>query len=160
MFYGPEWERLRQMLLAGHDGTHVEIAPVGYEFPVAEDGYDLNWLTVRAKVTTNGARWGGSAPCLLTWELAGLCEWLAAQASSVEPAEAALDFLEPELEFCVVERTDSALTLRVITRHGLAGLWGTRPEDDERSVEVTLSREAVAQAAADLALEAKAFPQR
>ena len=148
------------MLLAGHDGTQVEIAPVAYEFPVADDGYDLNWLTVRAKVKTSAARWGGTDPCLLTWELRRLCEWLAAHASSTEPAEATLDFLEPELEFSVVEGTETDLILKITTRHGLAGLWGTRPPDDERSVEIRLSKEAVSKAAAELTVEAKEFPQR
>ena len=148
------------MLLAGQDGTRVEIAPIGYQFPLAEDGYDLNWLTVQAKVATSAGRWGGTDACLLTWELNGLCEWLAAQASAVEQTEKALEFLEPELEFCVVERTETELTLRITTRHGLAGFWGTRPADDERSVELRLSKEAVSQAAAELTLEAKAFPQR
>ncbi len=138
----------------------MEIAPLGYEFPVADDGYDLNWLRVRASVVTPAARWGGADACLLTWELTHLCEWLAAQAASKEPTEPTLDFLEPELEFSVVDGTESDLILKVTTRHGLAGLWGTRPPDDERSVEMRLSRQAVSQAAAQLTAEAKEFPQR
>lgn len=138
----------------------MEIAPLGYEFPVADDSYDLNWLTVRAKVVTPAARWGGTDACLLTWELTRLCEWLAAQASSKEATEATLDFLEPELEFSVVEGTETDLILRITTRHGLAGLWGTRPPDEERSVEIRLSKQAVSQAAAQLTDEAKEFPQR
>ena len=148
------------MLLAGQDGTRFEMAPIAYQFPLAEDGYDLNWLIIRAKVATTAGHWGGTDPCLLTWELQGLCEWLQAQASDAEGAERDLEFLEPELKFGLVDRVENDVVLRITTRHSLLGLWGTRPPEDERSVSLRVSKDEVSRAAAELALEAKAFPQR
>ncbi len=150
------------MILRGQNGATLELVPTGYEFAERQsEEHDDNWLNITAKASIDGAAWGGTDPCLLTWELQGLCDWLRAQALPGANAHDCLDFLEPELVFEIVSRETESIVLRITMHYAMStGDVGEFPKDAHRSVELRVSRAALAAAAEDLARDAAAFPRR
>lgn len=82
----------------------------GYEFPkhTRPDDHDSNWLNIRGEIETENWSHTFQHPCLLTWEVEELIEWLA---SLRDPARSAIDFLEPLLGFRQERDDPWALTL-------------------------------------------------
>jgi hypothetical protein len=104
---------------------------------------------------------GGTDPCLLSWELRDLCGWLWPLAGGGSTSEAMLDFLEPELTFEVVRHAPDHVELQIVTRYGMSrGDDGEMPSNFERTCLLRVSRTDLATAAADLAREAGAYPER
>ena len=64
--------------LADHSGNEFQLVILSYQHPdVHEDRWDSNWLLVSGTVATAaGQRWKFSAPCVTTFELAELADWL------------------------------------------------------------------------------------
>jgi hypothetical protein len=86
------------MQLVGSDGS-VELTLVGYQFPhLATAPWDSNWLIVRVRVQHPRGNWSAQDPCLLTYDVAGLADWLEAVAVGRED-DAELGFMEPNLLF-------------------------------------------------------------
>jgi hypothetical protein len=151
------------MILRGEGGELVTLAPAGYQFAgVSAERHDDNWLNVAVTASVGGASWGGTDPCLLTWELRGLCTWMRSHAEGGGTAADDLDFLEPELTFQVLERGADPIPLRITMRYALSG--GDAGDRDaassERIVDLRVSRADLAAAAVQLGQEAGAFPER
>jgi hypothetical protein len=103
--------------LSGADGSFFEMDIAGYQFPASVESplpeYDLNWLLVRIHARdTEGHEWEATDPCLLTWELAELAEWLR-KLSRNEPALSEIQFLEPCLWLEAVILIGSTFSLRI-----------------------------------------------
>jgi hypothetical protein len=87
------------MLFTNDEGSSFEMNIRGYQFPeVEDDKYDSNWLIVKINVNHPKGHWVSQYPCLLTWEVEDLAEWLSEIAYG-RPAKSVLNFIEPNLEF-------------------------------------------------------------
>jgi len=87
------------MKLCAADGTAFELTILGYQFPeLASEQYDSNWLVIRIHVDHPSGSWEARDPCLLSYEVAELADWLEAVAQG-EPARREMSFMEPNLEF-------------------------------------------------------------
>jgi hypothetical protein len=74
----------------------LELNVVGYQFSdCALDGWDSEWLVVQGKVTIERGSWKFLDPCLTTFELAALADWMR---SSPSPGRE-IGFVEPNLHF-------------------------------------------------------------
>jgi hypothetical protein len=69
----------------------------GRQFPDADDYWDGNWLVVRARMETNGARVECDGPLLMTADIGRFRNQLAVMAKTLK-GEAALQPLEPDLK--------------------------------------------------------------
>jgi hypothetical protein len=85
------------MRLVSEDGSTIEIAISGYQYPDSAGGWDGNWLLVAGEVRRPDLEWRFCDPCLTTWELQGLIAWRDGIAGGrlMEP----LGFTEPNLRF-------------------------------------------------------------
>lgn len=91
----------------------------GYQFPeLIDEPYDADWLDVRVHVTHPSGVFSRIKPCLLTFEVQRLIEWIRTYPSSTVEA---LHFLEPCLSLEAVD----GRRLRVRLAHGLAPDWAT-----------------------------------
>jgi hypothetical protein len=146
---------------------------VRYEFgPSPEQGdWDANWLVVRGRVQlADGRSWSFTDPSLSTWEAAQLSTWLEGVGAGVVPPaevggeddERLLAFTEPNLAFSLLARVGELVTIRVHLSAEAAPPW---PAEDARGmpeyvVEIELTHDAVAAAAASWNQEMGAFPVR
>jgi hypothetical protein len=146
------------MILTGEPDASFELTPIGYQFSSAGDAFDRNWVTVRAKARLAGDSWGGTDSCLLASELRSLHCWLAAQADGATNVEAELEFLEPQLAFAA-QPESGAVKLRIVMRYELATAAGGETPS-VRVLQVSVTREALRDAAASLAGEAGVYPER
>ncbi|RPJ46751.1 MAG: hypothetical protein EHM21_08505 [Chloroflexi bacterium] len=102
------------MKLIGPDSSFY-LTILGYQHPdAAGEPYDANWLSIHIEAVgpdplhpgRKGA-WTGTDPCLLTYEVGWLADWLQAIGGSASrngnPPAPAISFLEPVLLFRVVE---------------------------------------------------------
>jgi hypothetical protein len=146
------------MKIRDRHGATFELTPVGYQFPSADDLHDRNWLNVQVRVTSAHGSWGGVDPCLLTWELDALAQWMRAWArGAAGTAEPALEFMEPELDFeCAAGEPE--MLLRVGTSYGLAG--GAAEPGERRVVNLVVSRDEILKAATELVQDAARYPRR
>ena len=91
------------MRLRDHAGNEFQLVILSYQHPdVHEDRWDSNWLLVSGTVATAaGQKWKFSAPCVTTFELAELADWLDELAADGR-APAHFDFTEPHVRFAYV----------------------------------------------------------
>lgn len=69
-----------------------------YQFPEnVDDAWDSNWLVVRGEAALGSQRWSFRDPCLTTFELARLADWL--DQAVAGNANEFCGFTEPNLEF-------------------------------------------------------------
>jgi hypothetical protein len=148
--------------LGGSGGDSFELEIVGYQFPeIADDEWDSNWLLIRTRASTTGGAWTSVDPGLLTGEVAGLAAWLQGIAVGSE-AEAELSFVEPNLEFELVERQEERARVRVWFEQESRPAWAPRARVGERDVcvDLAVSRGDLRRAAEDLQEELRRFPRR
>ena len=91
------------MRLQDRSGNAFQLVILSYQHPdVHEDRWDSNWLNVSGIVATAaGHRWKFSAPCMTTFELAELADWLDDLSGDGRgPTEFA--FAEPHVRFAYV----------------------------------------------------------
>ena len=60
----------------GPRGDRFSLSVTGYQFPAANDGHDANWLVVSIQARNHSGAWTATAPCVLTWDLLSLADWL------------------------------------------------------------------------------------
>ena len=90
------------MRLADHSGNEFQLVILSYQHPdVHEDRWDSNWLLVSGTVAAAGQKWRFSEPCVTTFELADLADWLD-ELSADGRAPAQFDFTEPHVRFAYV----------------------------------------------------------
>ena len=99
------------MRLADHSGNEFQLVILGYQHPdVHEDRWDSNWLVVSGTVATAaGRKWQFSAPCVTTFELEELADWLD-ELSADGRAPGAVRFHRAARQVCIraVAETDTA----------------------------------------------------
>ena len=87
------------MKLRAHSGNAFEAVVLGYEHPnVTEDWWDSNWLIMNGTVATPDTSWRFVEPCVTTFELAGLADWLQTLRDGAPPSPE-FAFAEPNLVF-------------------------------------------------------------
>jgi hypothetical protein len=80
-------------------GDEFQMVIVRYQFPdVHEDRWDSNWLIVNGSVSAGGEKWRFTDPCVTTFELADLADWLDELADDGSQPSA-FEFTEPNLKF-------------------------------------------------------------
>ena len=143
------------MQLVGRNDNALTLSVNGYQFPNAVDDWDANWLVIRVDVRNDEGSWSATHPCLTTRELAELADWL-------ERPNGELRFTEPNLELEVVGREGDDVELKVWFELELRPDWAESWVAGERdlSAALTVSRQELVQAAAELRGELAAFPPR
>ena len=90
------------MRITSAAGDEFQLVIVRYQFPdVHEDRWESNWLIVNGTVGAAGEKWVFTEPCVTTFELADLADWLDELVTNgAEPS--AFEFTEPNLKFTYV----------------------------------------------------------
>ncbi len=145
------------MILEGTNGRRLELTLVAYEFPeIEDDRWDSNWLVVRISAADDTDSWTAEDPCLLTWEVDELADWLDAVAEP--PATVAdLEFTEPNLMFERIE-ADGAACVRVWFENAFCA--PEIPPDDDLLIDFAVAPAAFRAAAASLRAQRQRFPRR
>lgn len=92
------------------EGSFFRMTIVQYQFPQIEnDKWDSNWLIVEGLVSLNGKEWTFKDPCITTFEVARLADWLDAQAKGAAQRDFCA-FTEPNLEF--ERHSDNSIRVR------------------------------------------------
>ena len=86
-----------------NERSKLEVEILGYEFPHSKDKDDASWLLVRMTACFDDLSWSAVEPCLRTFELVELRDWLESFASDTPTVEN-LSFTENELGFCSVPK--------------------------------------------------------
>jgi hypothetical protein len=108
------------------DGVRLSLSVQGYQFPDAIDYWDGNWLIVNGVVTHPTGTWRFNEPCLTSFELRQLAEWL----DGIEQGNPDKDlgyFTEPCLEFNYASTPQSVI--EVLLAYECAPPWLTRHDD-------------------------------
>lgn len=100
------------MKLRDSSGNEFRLVILRYQHPdLHEDQWDSNWLVVTGDVAaSNGQRWRFSEPCVTTFELENLAEWLDGLAADGR-APSDFAFTEPNLKFAYTPWPQRALQL-------------------------------------------------
>ena len=149
------------MLLKSLDGSEFEASIAGYEFPEIEND---NWLFVFMRVKSPRGEGTCVDPCLKTWDVEYLIEWLESHAND-EPVEPDMVFPEPNMLFKVIKAAQDRLTLRVYFILESESWW--KPAGGERQtgnwhdyVDLDVSREDMQFAAEAWRADLSRFPLR
>ena len=87
------------MKITSASGDEFQLVIVRYQFPdVHEDRWDSNWLIVNGTVSARGEKWRFTDPCVTTFELADLADWLDELARDGDQPSG-FEFTEPNLKF-------------------------------------------------------------
>ena len=86
------------MRLDDGQGTTLELAIDGYQFPESGEYWDANWLVVRGEVEHPRGSWRFRDPCLTTFELEQLAAWFDRVAAGEADPDSGY-FTEPNLHF-------------------------------------------------------------
>jgi hypothetical protein len=177
------------MLLTSPDST-FRLTILGYQHPdAAGEPYDANWLSIHVEAAGPGGAWTGTDPCLLTYEVVRLADWLDAVAAGnvlpvgqpapppaaatrpagaarpqAAPAPRAISFLEPALLFRLVE-SPAGVALRVHFGNLVNPSWRSlegrqRPANPDLSLDFPLETANLPAAAEALRQEVRRYPNR
>ena len=145
------------MRLATNPDIIVDLHVIGYQHPENHtDEYDSNWLVVEGRVFHPRGDWVFRDPCLLTYEAAGLANWLDAVAAD-RVAESSIKFIEPNLSF-EVATIESRRVLRVTLAFESRPPWASHNENV--TVEFPVAQLALSQAIRGWREQIRQFPQR
>ena len=87
------------MRITSASGDEFQLLIVRYQYPdVHEDRWDSNWLIVNGSVSAGDEKWRFTDPCVTTFELADLADWLDELATDGSQPSA-FEFTEPNLKF-------------------------------------------------------------
>jgi hypothetical protein len=147
------------MKITSASGDEFQLVIVRYQFPdVHEDRWESNWLVVNGTVAAAGEKWIFTEPCVTTFELADLADWLDELATDgSEPS--AFEFTEPNLKFSYVPWPRRAVQLTLAHESAPSSM-----SDDERragvTVEFPLSVQQTATFAAEIRQALSEYPIR
>jgi hypothetical protein len=121
------------MRMTSASGDEFQMVIVRYQYPdVHEDRWDSNWLVVNGTVAASGEKWIFTEPCVTTFELADLADWLDdLVADGSEPS--AFEFTEPNLKFAYVPWPRRAVQLTLAHESAPSSM-----SDHERQTGVTV----------------------
>ena len=144
------------VLLEGPGGARLELSLVGYQFPeIEDDRWDANWLVVRIAAIDDPDSWTAEDPCLLTWEVDALADWLDAVAAASSPV-ARLEFVEPNLVFERIEENGAGVRVWFDLEFRPSGI----SEDEDLLIDFPVTPDALRAAAASLRAQRERFPVR
>lgn len=147
------------MLFSGIHGHEVELAVRGYAHTFTYSGdEDANWLRVFLRVCSDQGTWQVVDPCLLTWELAALSEWLGHWSRNEPVSRNPLEFVEPNLCFERRVHPDGSLVLRI--GFDLECRPPGAVDEVDYYVECPVDSDTLRQLVQDLQQEQRAFPVR
>lgn len=131
-----------------------------YEFPHKSEpnDWDSNWLEMHGEVQHKGRQWSFQEPCLLTWEVPKVIEWM----NQLPHPDGNLGFTEPHLHFAVpleAEPWTLVLTLfdRAVPENVVNGITTGRKR---ARLHLNTSREQIRLFVDGLASDLRSFPQR
>jgi len=91
-------ENKTSAVFEGPNGS-LSIGVAGYQFPeIANDEWDSNWLMITGDAVLDGRSWNFCDPCMTTFEMQRLAEWLD-QVAAGAAGRAFCGFTEPCLDF-------------------------------------------------------------
>lgn len=148
------------MVLHGRNGEEFSLRIIDYEFPdIKNDEWDSNWLLIETKVTLDGESWLMTDPCLLTWEVMWLANWLKA-ISHEDLAIEEVGFLEPNLYCKLVDYNKNRVVIRVFFELENKPKWVEATGGDEVSIDLCLSPKEVCDWVNDITRQRDSFPPR
>jgi len=134
-----------------------ELSIAGYEYPNAvTELYDSNWLIIKISVSDSQGTWNVTEPCLLTYDVSRLANWLE-KIDSENFQEVECDFLEPVLSFRVIDDNGKKV---LHIRFMLEAIPDWAHGQDEYSIEFTLSELNLKSASENLRKQLEKYPQR
>jgi hypothetical protein len=146
------------MRFSSADGSFFDLAIAGYQFPSEHRAeYDSNWLVVEGRAALHGREWAFREPCLLTYEVERLADWLE-QLAVGKAVEGSEDFVEPNIAFSAASGAVGEHVLAVILDLEARASWAEKQET--LSLEFQLAPADLLAAAADLRGQLARFPQR
>ena len=147
------------MTLQGEDGASFELSIEGYQFPDTLDNrWDSNWLFVRGHVRCSTGAWTFRDPCLTTFELQELADWLDSIAGA-PPMSAECSFVEPNLALDYQSVPKPALVIRFA--HESAPPWQLEDERfDGFALSFDVTQNGFLLAVTQLREVIKKFPER
>jgi hypothetical protein len=109
------------MGLKSKKGERVRLTIIGYEFPeVKEDS--ANWLLVKVEAKVAKGEWEAIDPCLLTYEVELLAQWLDSVRLG-DSGKKAIYFTEPNLEFSLCEYPKKGKCLQIRLGYECSPPW-------------------------------------
>jgi hypothetical protein len=146
--------------LKDRSGTEFHLVILGYQHPdVHEDRWDSNWLNVTGSVSTaDGRKWKFSAPCMTTFELAELADWLD-QLSTDGGGPTEFNFTEPHVRFTYVPWPTRTLQL-ILSGEGAPQELPDAEKDAGVTLEFPLSEADATELAAQIRDALADFPLR
>jgi hypothetical protein len=135
---------------------------MGYQFPALETApYDSNWLKIRIDVTTSQGSWSAIEPCLLTYEVERLANWLD-QLVAVWDGNLICAFIEPCLCFERVVDTDGLPCLRIYFELEVRPPWAPARQANQGDIWIDFPLAAIDIPAATQSLRSQLqrYPQR
>ena len=102
------------MKLENSKGEYFQLKILGYQFPhIIDDKWDSNWLNIGIEVKhAKKETWTAVDPCLLTFEVERLSDWLETIITDYRQAKPAQEFTEPSLKF-VLSIAENCPILRI-----------------------------------------------
>ena len=143
----------------GAHGERLDLAVTGYQFPEIGEGYDANWLVVKATVSSPEASWTASSACVLAYDLLRLSYWF----DDVDAGGSTYGWgsLEPDLMLDCLGSFHGKAAIAARLSHGLSD--PSRREPGEHGLDlviVWLSPDETAAARASIAEVLRTFPPR
>jgi hypothetical protein len=141
-------------------GNDFQLVILSYQHPdVGEDRWDSNWLLVNGTVATaDGQKWKFSAPCVTTFELEELADWLDDLAADGR-APAQFDFTEPHVRFAYVPWPKRTLQV-TLTGEGAPQAMSVREKEAGVTLEFPLSETDASELAGQIREALADFPTR
>jgi hypothetical protein len=150
------------MKLTDPTGISFALTISGYQFPALEAApFDSNWLDIRVDVTTDQGTWSATDPCLLTYEVKQLADWLDAIAVD-RLVDSNCAFTEPCLLFQLVGDETGERTLRIYFELELRPSWAPSKyaSQEDLWVEFPLTAIDISSATKSLRTQLQRYPQR
>ena len=144
------------------DNKSFELKIRSYQFPyIRDDEYDSNWLNIKIKVKGLQKPWEVTNPMLLTFEVKQLAEWLEYLLEN-KRNETELEFLEPNLKFVKIKKTNDKVHIRIYFELEARPIWAHSniAGQEDLYLDLILTREGIRKAIADLKNQLKKFPIR
>src|SRR5690349_305701 len=115
------------MELRNAAGDFLKLTLVGYQFPNrvpdSQYDYDANWLMVRLDAELDGRAWRAQDPCLTTWEVTRLANWLEQLHFGQPLSYPRMSFTEPLLDFKPMALQSAEASLRIYIDAEFRPMW-------------------------------------
>jgi hypothetical protein len=150
------------MRLVGVNGDAVELTIVGYQFPeIRDDPWDSNWVVIETTATVDGQSWTSRDPCLVTFEVEQLADWVEALGNE-RLVESELDFMEPNLAFELEGVAGDLVRIRIWFECEARPAWKGKAPVRARDFAacIAVPSKALLDATEDLKLQLAKYPTR